>query len=320
MFLKSLLLSWFVAVVPVAHADRVSIDADTIKIVIGFSPGGGSDRTARILQEVLSKGTGKNVIIDYKPGAGGDIATREVATDTSGQPVLLLRGTSNILMGVLQQTTAYDYNQLKPAIYLGYVPLILISPSNSKYSTLDSILSMSITEAPNFGSSGVGSGTHISAEIFFNRIDRKMTHIPYRGNSQVMPDLLAGRLDLTWGFPAATVDYIREGKLNALAVAGPNRLTTLPNVPTLDENGLSDAYSKLRYVIFASPGTSDADLAVIQTILSDALADPSVAEKFADNADVQVDPSRTLQVHQVLDAEFKLYQSVVKRSPELLVK
>lgn len=320
MFLRSLLLSLAVAVVPMAHADGVGVDSDIIKIVIGFSPGGSSDRTARILQEILAKRTGKTVIIGYKPGAGGDIANREVATDTSGQPVLLLRATSNIIMGVLRQTTAYNYNQLKPVIYLGEGPLILISAQNSKYSTLDSILTMPSSEAPNFGSSGIGSGTHISAQVFFDRIDRKMTHIPYKGNSQVMPDLLAGRLDLAWGFPAATVNYIREGRLNALAVAGPDRLATLPNVPTLEEHGLGDAYSKVLYMIFASPGTSDADLSVIQTVLSDALADPSVAKKFADNADVHVDPSKTLQAHQVLAVEFELYQEVVKRSPEILVK
>lgn len=320
MFLKSLLLSLVIAVVPVAHADRASINADTIKLVIGFNPGGASDRTARLIQEILSKGTGKNVVIGYKPGAGGDLSAREVATDTSGQPVLLLRGTNGMVMRELRGNTTYNYDQLKPVIYLGEVPLILISSSNSNYSTLDSILNMSASEAPNFGSSGIGSGTHIGAEIFFDRINRKMTHIPYKGNSQVMPDLLAGRLDLTWGFPAASVNHVRDGKLNALAVAGPTRLAALPNVPTLKENGLGDAYSKVLYVIWASPGTSAAALSVIQTVLSDALADPSVAKKFADEADVQVDPSRTLQAHQVLEDEFKLYQAVVERSPVVLVK
>lgn len=316
MFLKTLFLSLLLILSPLAHADRTA----PIEIVIGFNPGGGSDRIARFLQEILSKETGRSVIINYKPGAGGDIASRQVANDNSGQPVLLLKGTSNIVMRQLRGNTPYNYDQLTPAIYLGEVPLILLSNPNSKYLTLDSILTMPISEAPNFGSSGIGSGTHVSAEVFFDRIDRRITHIPYKGNSQVMPDLLAGRLDLTWGFPTATVNYILSGKLNALAVAGPTRLAALPNVPTLDENGLGNAYSKVLYVIFASPGTSDADLSVIQTVLSDALADPLVAKKFADDADLQVDPSKTLQVHQVLEAEFKLYRAVIERSPEILVK
>jgi len=314
MFLKTLFLSLALAVATVAQANP----ADTIKIVIGFNPGGGSDRIARNIQEILIRETGKTVIVDYKPGAGGDIASREVATDVSGQTVLLLKGTSNIVMRQLKQNTVYDYQQLKPTAYVGYVPMVLVSPVQSKYKTLDNILNMPASEAPNFGSSGVGSGTHISGEIFFNRIDRKMTHIPYKGNSQVIPDLLAGRLDLTWGFPAAVVPLVNEGKLNAIAIAGSARLTTLPNVPTLDERKLSDGYGKLMYVFFASPGTSDAALKNIQTVLNRALADPAVAKTMSESADLTVEPAKTLQVQQILDDEFKQYRRLVKKSPEIL--
>lgn len=315
MFLKTLFLSLALAVATVAQANP----ADTIKIVIGFSPGGGSDRIARSIQEILEKETGRKVMIDYRPGAGGDIASREVANDVSGQPVLLLKGTSNIVMRQLKQNTVYDYNQLKPAAYIGYVPMVLVSPADSKYKTLDSILNMSATESPKFGSSGIGSGTHVSAAIFFNRIERNMTHVPYKGNSQVIPDLLAGRLDLTWGFPKAVSQFVAEGKLNAVTIAGSKRLSAFPNTPTLDERNLSDAYGKLMYVFFASPGTSASDLTQIQTVLNRAFADAETAKKLSEIADIEVEPSKTLQVQKILDSEFKQYRALIQRSPDILV-
>lgn len=315
MFLKALFLSLLMAVATVAHANT----ADTIKIVIGFAPGGGSDRIARSIQEILEKETGKKVMVDYRPGAGGDIASREVANDVSGQPVLLLKGTSNIVMRQLKQNTVYNYNQLKPVAYIGYVPMVLVSPAGSKYKTLDSILNMPTTEAPNFGSSGVGSGTHISGAIFFNRIGRNMTHVPYKGNSQVIPDLLAGRLDLTWGFPKAVAQHVTDGKLNAITIAGSKRLDLFPGVQTLDERNLSDAYGKLMYVFFASPGTSSADLKQIQTALNRAFANNETAKKLSEIADIEVEPNKTLQVQQILDSEFKQYRALVQRSPEILV-
>jgi tripartite-type tricarboxylate transporter receptor subunit TctC len=314
MFLKTLFLSLAMAAATLAQANPTN----TIKIVIGFSPGGGSDRIARSIQEILAKETGKNVIVDYKPGAGGDIASREVANDVSGQPVLLLKGTSNIVMRQLKQNTVYDYNQLKPVAYIGYVPMVLVSPADSRYKTLDNILNMPTTEAPNFGSSGVGSGTHVSAAIFFNRIDRNMTHVPYKGNSQVIPDLLASRLDLTWGFPKAVAQFVTEGKLNAVTIAGSKRLDLFPNIPTLDERNLGDAYGKLMYVFYASPGTSSAALKQIQTVLNKSFADPETAKKLSETADIEVEPVKTLRVQQILDDEFKQYQKLVKKSPEIL--
>jgi tripartite-type tricarboxylate transporter receptor subunit TctC len=314
MFLKTLLLSLAMAATTLVQANP----ADTIKIVIGFSPGGGSDRIARSIQEILEIQTGKKVIVDYRPGAGGDIASREVANDVSGQPVLLLKGTSNIVMRQLKQNTVYDYNQLKPVAYIGYVPMVLVSPTDSKYNTLDSILNMPVSEAPNFGSSGVGSGTHVSAAIFFNRIGRNMTHVPYKGNSQVIPDLLASRLDLTWAFPKAVSQFVAEGRLNAIAVAGSKRLTAFPNTPTLDERNLSDAYGKLMYVFYASPGTSSAAIQEIQTALNRAFADPETAKQLSEIADIEVEPAKTLQVQQILDSEFKQYRALVQQSLDIL--
>lgn len=314
MFLKSLFLSLLLVVSSLAHAGKV----DSIEIVIGFSPGGGSDRIARNIQEILSKETGKSVIIGYKPGVGGDIASRQVANDNTGQTVLLLKGTSNIVMRQLRGNTVYNYDQLKPVAYIGYVPMVLVSSVDSKFKTLDDILNLSTNEHPDFGSSGVGSGTHVSAELFFNRINRTMTHIPYKGNSQVLVDLLGGRLDLTWGFPVAVVPLIQEGKLNAIAIAGSNRLTSLPDIPTLDEKNLSNGYGKLMYVLYASPGTSTDVVSRIQAVLYTAFSNPSVSKIMSDNADVTVEPLKTLEVQQILDGEFNQYQELVLRSPGML--
>jgi tripartite-type tricarboxylate transporter receptor subunit TctC len=315
MFLKTLLLSVLFAVSTLVHAGD---SKEVIRIVIGFSAGGGSDRIARGIQEIIAKETGKTVIVEYRPGAGGDIALREVVTNNNQETVLLLKGTSNIVIRSLKNISGIDYSVLQPVAYVGYVPLVLVASPLYQHTTIDSLIKSNAAEISNFGSAGIGSGSHISGEIFFNRIDRKMLHVPYRGTSMMMPDLLAGRVDLAFGFPAEIIPHVKDNRVVPLAVAGASRLPQIPEVPTLDEKKLNDGYGKIMYVFFANPGADPAVVKELQQVLNHSLQTKETAKRLQESADLEVEPKKVLGVNKILDSEFKQYRELTQRVPVLL--
>lgn len=315
MFWKKFVNGVFAAAICVTSITALA--NEPIKIVIGFAPGGGSDRIAREAQTIL-QAAGRTATVEYVVGAGGDVAAREVANDRSSEVKLLLKGTSNIALRNLQPNDVYKYTDLKPLVYLGYVPLVLVTAKNSDIKTLDDFLRTNRTLS--FGSSGIGSGSHLSGELLFAGTRKNMLHVPYKGNSQIMPDLIAGRLDSALVFPIQAKQFVDKGDLNAITIAGARRVDSMPNVPTLDEQGLGKAYGKLMYVFFVNPGASAKDIQEIQQIFVRAFQDKVVADRMRTNADMDVEPSRTADALRIMNDEFATYRKVVERTPELVTK
>ena len=314
---KKVVVSVLAAVTVTANVAQIIKADEPIKIVIGFAPGGGSDRIAREAQTIL-QAAGKTAVVEYRPGAGGDIAAKDVANDQSAGIKLLLKGTSNIVLRNLQPNGAYQYSDLRPVAYLGYVPLVLVTPKASNIKTLDDFLRN--TESLTFGSSGVGSGSHLSGELLFMATQKFMVHVPYKGNGQIMPDLIAGRLDSSLVFPIQAKQFVEKGDLNAIAVAGSRRVDFLPNIPTLDEKNLAAAYGKLMYVFFANPGAPAVQVQELAKIIDKAFRDPKTAERLRVNADIDVETSRTLDVRNILEGEFSTYRRVVIKNPDLVTQ
>ena len=314
--LKQTALALFTAVTLFVSTSAAWANNEPIKIVIGFTAGGGSDRIAREAQAIL-QAAGKTAIIEYRPGAGGDVAAREVANDKTTDIKLLLKGTSNIVLRNLQSNDVYQYTDLRPVAYLGYVPLILVTPKSSDIKNLDDFLrnNKSLT----FGSSGVGSGSHLSGELLFMATRKSMVHVPYKGNGQIMPDIIAGRLDSALVFPIQAKQFVEKGDLKAIAVAGSRRVDSLPSVPTLDEKNLAQAYGKLMYVFFANPGAPVNQVQEIAKIFAQAFRDAKTAERWRANADMDVEPSRVLDVRKIMEDEFATYRRVVDKNPGLII-
>lgn len=315
--LKKIVLSLVTTITMTAGIAQPSKADDPIKIIVGFAPGGGSDRIAREAQAVL-QAAGKTAMVEYRPGAGGDIAAKEAANDQGNGVKLLLKGTSNIVLRNLQPNDVYRYADLQPVAYLGYVPLVLVTPKSSNIKTLDDFLRN--TKSLTFGSSGVGSGTHLSGELLFIATQKSMIHVPYKGNSQIMPDIIAGRLDSSFVFPIQAKQFVDKGDLNAVAVAGARRVDSLPTVPTLDEKNLPNAYGKLMYVLFANPGAPAAQVQEIAKIFAQAFRDPKIAEQWRTNADIDVEPTRTLEMRKIMDSEFSTYRRLAERNPDLITR
>jgi tripartite-type tricarboxylate transporter receptor subunit TctC len=289
-----------------------------VSLVIGFSAGGGSDRIVKQIQQVLET-AGKKVVIEYRPGAGGTIAARSVATDRGSDLKFYMVATPNIVAGNLEPHDHYNYQDLRPSVYLGYVPMLLVSHKDYGVTTLDQLLTSNKPE-PRYGSSGVGSGTHISGELFFANVKKTMIHVPYKGAGKMLPDLVAGRVDVAFAFPKQVEQHIAAGTLTALAVAGSRRLDKFASVPTLDEKQLPDAYAKLMYVLFANPGADANQVKDIQSILKRAWQDPAVQGQFRENADLEIEPARIFEHETVLKSEFQKYRKLAETSPQIVTK
>jgi tripartite-type tricarboxylate transporter receptor subunit TctC len=313
MFLKILLLSFSLVGTSLTYAN----DTTPIKIVVGFSAGGGSDRVARNIKEILANELSNSVIVENRPGAGGEIAARQVSSDQTSQNTLLVMGAGNVVLQQLRNNVTYN---LIPVAYIGYTPHLIVTPAQSKFKSLDDILNLRHIEPLLHGHSGVGSSNHIAGEIFFNQIRIPVTHVPYQGTPQTTSDLLASRLDIMMGFPAALLPLIDAGRLNAIAINGPNRLTALPNVPSLNEKNLGDGVSKVEFLLLASPGTDPETIKNIQKALNKAFADPKIAKTMLTTADTVVVPTMTLQPESIINNTLRLYTELVQRVPELLNK
>lgn len=296
----------------------VQAQEQTVTLVIGFSAGGGSDRIVKQIQPIL-EAAGKKVVIEYRPGAGGTIAARSVATDRGSDVKFYMVGTPNIVAGNLEPHDNYNYQDLRPSVYLGYVPMLLVSHKDYGVSTLDQLLTANKPE-PRYGSSGMGSGTHISGELFFADINKTMIHVPYKGAGKMLPDLVAGRVDVAFAFPQQVEQHIAAGTLAPLAVAGSRRLEKFANVPTLDEQKLPNAYAKLMYVLFANPGADATEVAKIRDILKQAWQDPAVADSFRTNADMEIEPARIFDQEKILASEFVKYRKLAEIRPQIVVK
>lgn len=249
-------------IVAPALALAQSYPAKPVRLLTGSAPGGGADQTSRVIAERLSRVLKEQVVVENRPGATGMIANRLVANAAPDGHTLLLEPSSFVAISPhLNAKDGWDPTKsLAPIIQVSAYGLILVvHPSVPARSVKELIaLARSRPGVLNFASSGVGSNLHLAAEIF--RIDARINivHIPYRGSSNALVDLLAGRADLMFGLIPISYPYIRQGKLRALGVTAKTRNALLPDVPTIDQAGLP-GYEVLSWEgVFAPAGTPTA--------------------------------------------------------------
>ena len=236
-------------------AQAQSYSARPIRMIIPSTPGGGTDFVGRLVSTRLAELNGWTVVPDNKPGAGTALGLAEAARSPNAGYDLVVAQTDNVSLIPLLVKVAYDpLRDLTPVALVATTPMVLIVPDNSPYKTLDDVIRAARAEPGklSYGTSGTGGAVHIAIELLQLSGGFKMQHIPYKGSSPALADLLGGHLQLAGSSIASAASLLAAGKIRALAVTSPKRNPALPDVPTVAESGYRD-YSVVSYYGIMAP-------------------------------------------------------------------
>ena len=256
--------------------------ASKITMVVAFAPGGVADTVARFIAQGLSERLRQNVVVENRGGAGGNIAAVAVAHAAPDGYTLLVTTTAIAINETLRETKQFAATDLTTVAIAASSPEALVtSPSNPANSLADLIKTAQATPI-NFGSAGVGSGSHIEAEYFFKILAHiSATHIPFQGGAPAMNAVLGNQIDVwatTLGGGAAA--QIAAGKLKGLAIAGDSRASVVPNVPTFAEQGFPNYVAASWVGVFAPAKTDPKIVATLNEAINDTIKSPDISGKL----------------------------------------
>jgi tripartite-type tricarboxylate transporter receptor subunit TctC len=256
-----------------------------ITYVVPFAAGGTTDVLARVIGNKLGPALGTTVVVDNKPGAGGNIGSDFVAK-AAPDGYTILGGTisSHAINVSLYPSIPYDpIKSFQPVTLIGTLPNVLVVNASSPYQTLKDVIGAAKAKpgALTFGSSGNGTSQHLSGELFQSMTGAKMLHIPYKGSAPSMQALLGQQVDLVFENILAAVPLIQSGKVRALAVTSGTRASSLPDVPTLSEAGLPGYEIVSWQAVFAPAGTPQPVVQRLATEIGKIINDPEVKSRLA---------------------------------------
>jgi tripartite-type tricarboxylate transporter receptor subunit TctC len=255
-----------------------------VRVVIGFPAGTTGDVVMRILAPLLGDLMGQPVIVENRPGAGSSIAAEAIARSRPDGYTLLLSTTANVINPSLYPGLSFDFlRDLTPVTMLGEAPALLVGHPSLNAKTLPElvVLAKARPDSMSFASSGNGTFTHLYGELFNQTQGVRLTHIPYKGSSQALTDLLAGRVSLLFT-PASTVmAHVKAGTLKAYGLIGRQRLAALPDVPSFAEVGIADFDSALWFGLNAPAGTPVDIVERLGKDLATVLARPDVRAQLS---------------------------------------
>ena len=243
--------------------------ARPIRLVVPFPPGGLIDNMARLVGNRLAQELGQPVVIDNKPGAGGNVGATEAARAPADGYTLLMASPALTISPAVYKNLPYQPSQLAPVALLGRVPnVLLVNPASGIGKVQDLVGRAKAKPGQlNYASNGNGTSLHLSAELFKRRSETFITHVPYRGAAAAITALLSGEVDMMFDNLPSAIGQIQAGKLRALAVTTAQRSTALPDVPTLAEAGM-EGFNVSAWFGVAAPAGLPAPVA---TRLADAL-------------------------------------------------
>jgi tripartite-type tricarboxylate transporter receptor subunit TctC len=272
-------------VVAAAPAPAQDYPVRAVRIIAPFSPGGATDALARLVAQKLGERWGQGVVVDNRPGAGGNIGAELAARSAPDGYTLIVAGAPHAINMTLYRKLAYDLERDLVALHriASYPSAIVVHPSLPAKSVKELIsLARRRPGELNFGSAGPGSPNRLAIELFMQTAGVRMVHVPYKGGSgQMVSDLVAGQVQLaSIGLPPA-IGYLRAGRLRAIAVTGARRSPLLPEVPTVSESGLPGFEVTSWYGLFGPAALPKALVAKIDGDVSAALDSPEVKERLA---------------------------------------
>lgn len=256
-----------------------------IRIVVTFTSGGAPDILARLIGERLTATWGQPVIVENKPGAGGNIGADFVAkSPADGYTIVVGTVGTHAINGALYSKMPYDMTKdFAPVTLLASTPNMLVVHNEVPAKTLQEFISFGKKEGKmTFASSGSGTSIHVSGELFKMQTGIDMTHVPYKGRASALPDLLGGRVTMMFDNMPSSLPLVREGKLRALAVTSLKRAAAAPDIPTIAESGLPGFEAVSWFALFAPAGTPQPVVDKLQAEVAKLLKSPEGAKRLTD--------------------------------------
>ncbi|APC00077.1 Bug family tripartite tricarboxylate transporter substrate binding protein [Polynucleobacter asymbioticus] len=287
-----------------------------ISLVVPQTAGGTNDIVARLIAPAFGEAIGSSVIVENKPGAGGNIGTQGVArAPKDGYTLLLTINSAQAINPALYKNPGFDpINDFIPVYYIGATPYVLVSPPGSPYKTLAEVVAAAKRKPGELSYASAGNGTisHLLGAMLNTSAGIDMQHIPYKGVAPAINDVLGGQVPLAFASLPSALNYIKAGKLQAIAISSAKRSSAAPEIPTIAET-YPDCVGEVWVALFAPIGTPAAVVKKIQSAMDKVMASPEVREKLAAQG-LDLSPVTPSRLVTLLKDELAKWVKIVKAS------
>jgi len=288
-----------------------------ITLIVPYAAGGGNDVMARVAAEKMSKTLGQQVVVENRGGAGGSIATRQIAKSPPDGYTLGLGGTGTLAINpTLYPNVGYDPRKdFAPVGLIATSALVVLVHPSLPVRTIPELIALAKKEPGKltFASAGTGSGIHLAAEYFAALAGVKLTHVPYKGTGPALNDLVGGHVSMYFSSLPPAVGLMRDGKVRALAVTGAKRSPLFPDLPTVAESGLPGYEAVLHYGIVAPAGTPKPAIDKLSAALREAVMSEDLKQNLAKQGAEPL-PSTPEEYATDIDREETKWSAIVKKS------
>jgi tripartite-type tricarboxylate transporter receptor subunit TctC len=311
---RRLALAGLLALAAIGSAQAQAYPNRTIKIIVGYSPGGAVDIIARAIAEQMQAGLGQAVIVENKPGGGTNIANKALIDSPADGYTLMLAANALAANVSLYQPAPYDLaRDITPIAQVGRVPVVLAANAQASVSSVKDLISQLKAKpgAITYGSPGNGSTPHLAIELFAHAAGVQFTHVPYKGGSQAMNDVMAGHIQTVAVNALEVLPHAKSGKLKVLASLSEKRSPIYPDAPTIAESGFPGFEASVWYGLIAPRGLPSAVATRLHQEVQKALAVPAVRERLA-AAGGEVMPGPSEMLARLLDTEKQRYEKLIR--------
>ena len=287
----------------------------SMRIIVGFPPGGGTDIIARLLGQKLSESWGQPVVVENRPGGTGSIGANAVAKSTpDGYTLLMGHVNSNAIVPALAEKPPYDaLKDFAPVAYIGYVPNVLVVNPSTPAQSIQELIALAKSQPGKltFASPGNGSTNHLAGEMFKHGAGIDIVHVPYKGSGPAITDLLGGQITMNFDAMSSIVGHLKQGRMRALAVTTPERDAQLPDVPTVRESGFKDFAVTNWYGIMAPSATPREIVTKLNAEINRILQTPEVKSRL-EELGTRMKPMSPAEFGDFVRAEIAKYSKVAK--------
>jgi tripartite-type tricarboxylate transporter receptor subunit TctC len=287
-----------------------------IRMVVPLTPGSGADIAGRIIAKAMTEVWHQPVIVENRPGAGGQIGTQAVAKSDPDGYTLLVQSASHAANSAIYKSLPYDpLKDLTDVARLGVTPYVMVTAPDGPYKSLKALVEAAKANPGNipFASAGVGSSTHLAAEFVVDLAGIKMLHVPYRGSPEAIQDTIAGRTAFYMAPINTAVGLVSEGRLAALGVSTRARADVMPNAVPLAEQGFPDYDVSLWFGMWAPAGTPTAVVQKLNAQVAASMRNAEVIEQFG-KLGISPLPMNPQDFARFVRSEIAIYQRIVKQA------